>query len=320
MKLVIKTAPAVEPISLTELKMHLRAESSTFAAAMTTYQSIAPGSHDEAASYSLKGSGVDRLGKRTLVILNSGANGSSAKVDAKIQESDTDSDSKYTDWTGGAFTQVTEANDNAVQEKEYTGIKRYIRVVATVATAACSFAATVEVEAATHAEDTLLESLITAARERAEFLTGRAIITQTWTGYLDEFPADDEIILPKPILESVTSVKYRDKDWEDADDWETMDEDDYIESITGFKGKIVLAYGKSWPSYTEYPVDAVAIEFKCGYGDAASDVPELIRRAILLDAATLYEYRENIISGVATSEIPAPYTTDNILWFYRVEV
>jgi len=320
MKVVLKTAPAVEPISLTELKMHLRVESSTFADAMTAYQSIAPGSHDVAADYSLKGSGVERLGKRTLVLLNSGANGSNATVDAKIQESDTDSDSLYTDWSGEAFTQVTEANDNAVQEIEYTGTKKYVRVVATVATAACSFAVTVEVEAATHAEDDLLEDLIIAAREYAESYTGRALITQTWTGYLDAFPSEDEIELRYPTLQSVTSIKYRDTDWEDANDWNTFSSDYYIVSITGMIGKIVLAYGAQWPSFTEYPVDAVAIEYDCGYGDAASDVPESIRRAILLYAATLYEYREAIISGVAANRIPAPYTVDNLLWPYRVEV
>lgn len=320
MKLVIKTAPTIEPVTLAELKMHLRVESSTFEAAMGLYQSIAPGSHDEAASYSLKGTGVDVLGKRSLVRLVSGLNGSSATVDAKIQESDTDSDSLYVDWTGGAFTQVTEENDAATQEIEYTGIKQYIRVVATVAVAACSFAAIVEVEAATHAEDDLLEYLIVAATEYAENFTGRALITQTWTGYLDSFPSGDEIIMPLPTLQSITSIKYREYDWETDDEWEEVDSDDYIDSITGMLGKIVLAYGASWPSYTEYPVDAVAIEFVCGYGAAASAVPESIRRAILLRAATLYEYREDLISGVAASKIPAPYTVDNLLWPYRVEV
>lgn len=320
MKLVIKTAPAIEPVTLTELKAHLRVESSTFATAMGLSQSIAPGSHDVAATYSLKGSGVDRLGKRTLVHLISGTNGSSATVDAKIQESDTDSDALYLDWTGGAFTQVTEETDNATQEIEYTGTKRYIRVVATVATAACSFSVTIAVEAATHAEDTLLESLIIAAREYAESFTGRALITQTWTGYLDEFPSGDEIVLPLPTLQTTESIKYREYDWETGDDWTTMSLDDYITSITGMLGKIVLAYGASWPSFTEYPVDAVAIEFKCGYGTATSDVPENIRRAMLIYAATLYEFKEDLIAGISVSKISVPYAVDNLLWPYRVEV
>ncbi len=322
MELIIKTATAYEPVSLVEFKMHLRAESSTFAVAMTPYQSIAPGAHVTAASYSLKGSGVDVLGKRTLVRLNSGTNGSSATVDAKIQESDTDSDALYTDWTGGGFTQVTEANDNANQEIEYTGIKRYIRVVSTVATDTCSFAVIMEVETAAVSEDDLLNDLIVASREYAEHFTGRALINRTWTGYLDTFPRGNWIVMPQPPLSSVTSVKYREYNYTGTDpyDWTEFSSDYYITDNTRYKGRIVLAYGKSWPSFTAYPASPIAIEFVAGYGATSASVPESIRRAILLYAATLYEFREGLIAGMAVSKIARPYAVDNLLWQTRVEV
>lgn len=320
MNKVLTTAPALEPVTLAEVKMHLRLDSSTLADSWATYQSIAPGSQSVAAAYSLKGTGRDVLGKRALVILNSGANGTSGTVDAKIQEADTNSDASYADWTGGGFTQVTEANDNAVQEIEYTGTKQYIRVVATVGTIACSFGASIQVQDATHPEDTLLTALIKAARQYVESFTGRALITQTWTLYLEQFPDCDYIELPYPELQSITSVKYRDSDWAEAADWTTWAATNYIAQTTGFRGRIHLAYGIDWPIFTEYPVDAVEIVQVCGYGAATTDVPENIRLAMLVLIGTWYEFREMIMAGANIQEIPAPFTVNAMLWPYRVEV
>ncbi|MFA5376959.1 MAG: hypothetical protein WC455_14510 [Dehalococcoidia bacterium] len=319
MNLVLKTAPAIEPVTVAELKAQLRLDSTTFAASLATYQTIAPASQGIAAAYSLKGSTVEVLGKRVLVVLNSGTNGTGGTVDVKIQESDTTTDADFNDWTGGAFTRVTESNDNAIQEIEYTGTKRYVRAVATVAAAACVFGVNVQVEEATHAEDALLASLIVAAREWAETFTSRALITQTWTAYLNDFPDGDFIELPRPNLLTVASVKYRNCTWTTGD-WTTWAATNYIEDTTRWKGRVQLAYGISWPSITPYPVDAVAVEFTAGYGPAAANVPQAIRQAITLYAATLYENREEIITGAAVSQIPAPYTAAKLCWPYRVEV
>ena len=130
MALTLKTAPATEPLTLAEVKEHLRLDSGSVADNITISQSIVPGAHVIAAGYSLKGTGVNVLGYRALVNLNAGSCGAGGTVDVKIQESDTDVDGDYTDWTGGAFTQVAAANDNTVQEKEYTGTKQFIRVEA----------------------------------------------------------------------------------------------------------------------------------------------------------------------------------------------
>ena len=54
-------------------------------------------------------------------------------------------------------------------------------------------------------DDTLITALIVAARQAAEQITGRALITQAWDYYADRF--DDPIELPMPALQSVTSVK-----------------------------------------------------------------------------------------------------------------
>jgi len=137
-------------------------------------------------------------------------------------------------------------------------------------------------------EDALLTGLIAAAREWCEGFQNRAYITQTLQLWLDEWPAGDAIVLPRPPLQSVASVKYY-----GTDDTEyTLDAADYRVSLYGYKGRVVLNYGKSWPSTTLRPAEAVVVEYDAGYGDDATDVPERARMAIKIVAAHLYENRE----------------------------
>ncbi len=146
--------------------------------------------------------------------------------------------------------------------------------------------------------------LIPAVRDRAEAATGRRIITQTWDLVLDAFPDADYIEIPHPPLQSIESVKYRDA----TGTLQTWDASNYVvEAPAGprcRRGKLTLAFGVSWPS-TYGQAGDVTIQFVCGYGDEASDVPALLKAAMLLDVATLYEHRENIVTGTIVAELPA---------------
>lgn len=310
----IYTAPATEPLTLTEAKEHLRLDSGSVADNITTVQSIAPGDHGISAAYSLKGAGVSVLGYRALVNLNSGTNGAGGTVDAKIQESDTDVDADYEDWSGGAFTQVTEANDNAVQEKEYTGSKAYIRVVSTVSGATCDFGADIVKVQPYSAEDTLLTNLIKAAREYCEGFTNRAYITQVWDLLLDSFPVGDSISIPYPPLVSVASVKYYDTENTEA----TMDSGDYYVDTYKEPGRIVLGYNKSWPTTILRPANGVIIRFTAGYGAAAA-VPQKVKQAMLMLISYWFENREAAQVGITNAlskEIESAVRA--LLWLDRI--
>jgi len=310
MSLKLNTGPTIEPVSLAQAKAHLRIDSGALTDNLTTEISIAPGSHDIAASYSLEGSSIEVSGYDVIVNLVAGACGSGGTVDVKLQESN--NGTTWSDVASGSFTQVTESNDNAIEEKAYTGAYQYLRAVATVATAACEFGVEIVKSAGPAVEDDLLTAIIESARRDCELFQNRSYVTQTWELWLDEFPDEYFIELPMPPVQSVTSVKYYNTNDTEAE----FSSDYYYVDTKGEPGRVVLNFGESWPSTTLRPGNGVCITYDAGYGDAGSDVPENIRRAILLLIGHYYENREAVTVGQGGNKLPMGIET--ILWKERV--
>jgi len=178
--------------------------------------------------------------------------------------------------------------------------------------AACKLSADIITVSLSTAENDLLKDLISTAREYVEDATRRALMTQTWDYCLDEFPSGYYITVPLGNLQSVTHIKYR-----DAAGTETTltPADDYIVEPCGDQcGRIVLPYGRSWPSETLYPSNPITIEFVCGWTSAAL-IPAQIRTAVKMYAAKLYASRgEDIIGASVTQD----RTVDALIRNYRL--
>jgi len=140
-------------------------------------------------------------------------------------------------------------------------------------------------------EDALITALISAAREHAEHVTHRAFITQTWELAVDAFPAA-EILLPRPRLISVVSVKYDDA----AEVEQTMDAADYALDTYSEPGWLLPAYGSTWPATLD-AANAVRVRYTAGYGATASAVPQGLKAWMLLRVGNLYRNREELVDG-----------------------
>lgn len=159
-------------------------------------------------------------------------------------------------------------------------------------------------------EDTLIQAQITAARRWAEAFLNRQLVTATWELVLDAFPRVP-FQLPLPPLRSVDQVAYTDAAGLEA----TVPAEDYLVDTASEPGRLALTDGVTWPLVTLAPIAGVRVRFSAGYGTAA-DVPEDIRRAILLLVGQLYEHRQLEVTGIVVARLG--FAAESLLWPYRV--
>lgn len=155
-------------------------------------------------------------------------------------------------------------------------------------------------------ENEHIASLIMAARQEVEAMTGRQFITATWELYLDALPCDGVIELPCQPLQSVASVEYRDDDGT----WQTFPATSYETQLfyapaQSFEidvspGRIVLLPGFEWPDLYDAP-GSVRITFTAGHGDDGAKVPPRAKQAMLHRIAESFERRELGVSGTIYS-------------------
>jgi len=151
-------------------------------------------------------------------------------------------------------------------------------------------------------ENTLLEALIDAARQKCELLTERTLLTTTYAMKLDAFPASRRIALARPPVASVTSVTYYDT----TNTTQTLTlTTGYLTYVGDRVAYVYLPDGVTWPSTYVRP-DAVTVTYVAGWTAAAS-VPACLRAWCLQAVATLYENREQTITGTIAAELPREF-------------
>jgi len=141
--------------------------------------------------------------------------------------------------------------------------------------------------------DADLEALVEAATGYAQTWLSQQLITATWDLVLPGFPAG--VIELTPPLQTVSWIKY----YDGSNALQTWDDGYYEVDADHKPGRVQPAYGYTYPS-TYSRIDAVTVEFLCGYGDAATDVPANIVLAVKALVAFLYENR-----GTAPEKAPA---------------
>lgn len=176
------------------------------------------------------------------------------------------------------------------------------------------------------AENDLILRQLKAAREVAERYLGRQILTATYDYILDDWPSKSglrrtedggysggDIILPRPPLQSIDSVKYYDTDGAE----QTWALANYIVELADDEpGRVVLAYGKDWPSIQERP-GAITVRFTAGYSTVAN-VPQAIKEAILLFLGSRYGQREATAAPIGGQYAELPLGFRELLDVYRI--
>ena len=139
--------------------------------------------------------------------------------------------------------------------------------------------------------DQRLNHLISVARERVARETGRVFLTQTWLETRDGWDGDGRLCtfatqfkLLKPPLIAVESVMLMQADGAS----ELWPASEYFIDSAMEPGRIVLRPDSVFPQPGR-PAAGLAIRFRAGYGDAASDMPAPLVEAVSVLAADLFE-------------------------------
>ncbi len=136
-------------------------------------------------------------------------------------------------------------------------------------------------------DDSQITGLIAAARQFCESLTGRSLITRSYSLFLDSWPDNGAALaLPQPPLLTVTQINVYAADNSSA----VFSAANYFADTAGAPGRLVLAEGAS-PPLPGRIASGIEIRFTAGYGAAASSVPVLLRQGMKQMIAHLYAHR-----------------------------
>jgi uncharacterized phiE125 gp8 family phage protein len=295
--LVQFAAPATEPVTLAEVLAHLRLDASN--------QEPAPG----APAVALAGAGagnVDNGAHRWLfTFVTADGETQAGTVSAALTVADKTVNGRVTVSgvpLGGAAVTArkcyrTAANGSAYLYHSTIADNTTTSITDNTADSALGAGA----PSVNTTTDPLLNIFIKSARLAAERITNRALITQTWDLYLDAFPAW-ELFVPKPALQSVSSISYVDTDGVTR----TLATSEYLVDAKSEPGRITPVFGGIWP-VTRWQTNAVTVRFVCGYG-AANAVPESIKSWMLMRIKTLWDNRDPfVIASGSLIELPHSY-------------
>ncbi|OJF95895.1 head-tail connector protein [Pararhizobium antarcticum] len=148
-------------------------------------------------------------------------------------------------------------------------------------------------------EDTLIEALIRAVRQYLEQTTGLVLISRTFRLYRDDWPEGAVIPIAKSPVQSIDLVT--------------------IYDAAGLPQDVALADavldGQSRPArlllatrpLIGREINGIEIDFTAGFGEAGTDIPDTLKRAMLLHVALLYECRGAVSPDSQPAAVPVGY-------------
>ncbi len=156
-------------------------------------------------------------------------------------------------------------------------------------------------------EDALIEGLIRAAREDLERAARVALIEQKWRLALDAWPSSGCAMLAvHPVREILSVTVYGPRG-------EASLTDPAHYQLDTLSRPARLHFEKRPEPLRVF--NGIEIDFAAGYGEAGTDVPDLLKRAILLLVGHWYEFRTHF--GPADQPVSYPAAYDRIVSSYR---
>jgi len=156
-------------------------------------------------------------------------------------------------------------------------------------------------------EDALLLGLIRAARDEVEKSTGLALLDQAWRLTLDGWPRSGCVLIARHPVREILSVTAFGPDGEAS----LISAGDYqLDSLS--RPARLHFDGAAVPLRA---MNGIEIDFRAGYGEAGPDVPDLLKRAILVLVAHWFEFRAAF--GAEQQPVSFPPGYDRLIAGFR---
>jgi uncharacterized phiE125 gp8 family phage protein len=311
--IVVQTAPATEPLTVAEVQAACRIDASS--------QEPAPGAITAALPGTPVAGNVDNGAHRyRATFVTADGETQAGTISAAVTVADKTVNGKVSLTgipLGGSLVTSRKIYRTAAGGSTYLLLATIANNTATTYTDNIADSALgAEAPSVNTTADPWITMLIAAARQQAENLLHRYLITQTLDAYFDAFPSKSPYEIELPPLQSVSSITYVDEDGAT----QTLAADQYVVDAQSQPARISLAYNVSWPATREQN-NAVIVRFVAGYGAAAA-VPQCIKQWMLLRIKHAYDNRDPVNVGSSVIEFPRSYV-DGLLdperiWRYVV--
>ncbi|NLS02859.1 hypothetical protein HGP14_05670 [Rhizobium sp. P32RR-XVIII] len=148
-------------------------------------------------------------------------------------------------------------------------------------------------------EDALLTSLIRVAREHLERVTGLCLMTQGWRLYLDSVPEEGGIQIAKGPVQAIEGVTLYDASGEEV----SLPLTGHMLDGNARPARLVLNQNVNFGR----AINGIEIDFSAGFGESGADVPDVLKRAMLMHVAQMFAFRGAVAVADQPADIPAGY-------------
>lgn len=146
-------------------------------------------------------------------------------------------------------------------------------------------------------DDDMVGALLTAARAHVEARTRALMIEQGWRVYRDAWPETGVVALPFGPLVRVDAIRVLDA----AGTPHALDPAAWRVDAAGRPGRVALAPGVS--ARPGVALNGIEIDVTVGFGASGIDVPQPLRRAVMMLAARWYENPDGTVVGAMPADI-----------------
>lgn len=132
-------------------------------------------------------------------------------------------------------------------------------------------------------DDAYLTDLIAQSTDHLESVSGLRLMTQTWRQYLDEIPQSRSIRLAAQPVQSIAAMQV----YDEAGNPQAISPASLDLDAVSSPPRLVVHETVQ----TAKAINGIEIDIVAGFGDTPADVPDSLRRALLLLVAHAYEFR-----------------------------